>query len=448
MSLPTRIFKTESFRVASLFAILLLGLSWTLLGVVYWIVNDAELAALTGAVDSDIDTIRNGYKDEGTPEATEVVNQRLGFHQNTASGYYFLHDAHAGKLAGNLDLTDRSLGLRHFKLRRGSRDIAILGRGANIAEGVYAFVGRDTAPITATRSRLLHAFAWIAGASVLLAVLGGIFLGMQSMRRIDAITRTCESIVAGKFNDRVPLRGSGDELDRLATVVNDMLDRISTLLDNLRQMSSDIAHDLRTPLTHLRTRLETARHKSQTIEDYAATVTDAIADTDRLLRIFGALLRLSQIESGTRREIFSDLSLSAVLAKIYELYSPVAEDHSQILQGVIPAAIHIRGDAELLTQMFSNLVENALRHAPAGSVITIGILQSAGAPTAFVADNGPGIPAAERDNVLRRFYRLAASRSTPGNGLGLALVAAIAKLHQATLQLDDNHPGLIVRIIF
>jgi signal transduction histidine kinase len=448
LSPPTRLFRTESFRVAALFAILLLGLSWTLLGVVYWIVNDAEVSTLVSAVNSDIDTIENGYKDEGISEAIEVVKQRMGPSENTSAGYYFLQDGNRRKLAGNLDLGEPTVGLRRFVLRRASHDMTIMGRGAYIADTVYVFVGRDTSPITATKARLLDAFAWIAGASILIAGAGGIFFGVQSMRRIDAIARTCESIVAGRLNDRIPLRGSGDELDRLANVVNDMLDRISTLLENLRQVSSDVAHDLRTPLTHLRSRLENARQKCLTAEQYAATVGDAIGDTDRLLGIFSALLRLSQIESGTRRAVFSQVSLTQLLTKIYELYAPVAEDHAQALERVIQEEVIVNGDAELLTQLFSNLVENSLRHAPAGAIIRIGATSAPGAAVAFVEDNGPGIPVLERENVLRRFYRLATSRSTPGNGLGLALVAAVAKLHQARVELADNHPGLAVRIVF
>ncbi len=310
------------------------------------------------------------------------------------------------------------------------------------------FVGRDTSQIAATRVRILKAFAWIEAAAVILAGLGGIFFSVQFMRRIDAITRTCRAIIAGKFNDRMPLRGSGDELDGLSAALNDMLDRISALLDNLRQVSSDVAHDLRTPLTHLRNRLEEARQKSVTAEDYAAVVTHAIEDTDHLLAIFAALLRISQIESGSRLAAFSTAVAQRPVGEIYEMYRPVAEDAHQMLVRDLQKEVQIRGDGELLTQMFSNLIENAIRHAPAGTRIMIRLAVPDGTPTASVEDNGPGIPAAEHDKVFRRFYRLTSSRSTPGNGLGLALVAAIANLHNAKIELSDNRPGLCVRISF
>ncbi len=450
----TRVFKTESFRSAALFATLFLILSWALLGAVYWIVDDTETAALVGAVDADINTIRNGYRDKGLSEAVEVVHQRLGSGEYSGAdlpgGYILLEDPADGTLVGNLPPLNRQLGLFSFRPpgSRGPRVKAVLGRGVYIADGVYLFVGRDTGQIAATRARILRAFAWIEGVAIVLAGLGGIFFSVQFMRRIDAITRTCRSIVAGRFNDRIPLRGSGDELDSLSVAINNMLDRIATLLDNIRQVSSDVAHDLRTPLTHLRNRLEESRRKSVTAEDYASVVSQAIGDTDHLLAIFAALLRISQIESGSRLAAFSEVSLSELLERIHEMYRPVAEDQHQSLMKDIEQNVRIRGDGELLTQMFSNLIENSIRHTPSGTRILIRLAAAANTATASVEDEGPGIPSGEHDKVLRRFYRLTSSRSTPGNGLGLALVAAIAGLHNAKIELCDNHPGLRFLVSF
>lgn len=445
---PTRVLKTESFRSAALFATLFLILSWVLLGVVYWIVNDTQTAALVGAIDADINTIKNGYRGEGLPEAIEVVHQRLGAGKYSGAdlpgGYILIRDAASGEVEGNLQLGEFKQGLFSVPAprRQKHRSTTVLGRGVYIADGIYLFVGRDTGQIAATRVRILKAFAWIEGVAVVLAGLGGIFFSLQFMRRIDAITLTCQAIIAGKFSDRIPLRGSGDELDSLSAAINDMLDRISTLLDNLRQVSSDVAHDLRTPLTHLRNRLEEARQKSVTADDYAAMVSRAIDDTDHLLVIFSALLRISQIESGSRLAAFSALSLTDLLEKIYEMYAPVAEDERHALLHDIQRDVWIRGDAELLTQMFSNLIENAIRHTPSGTRILIRLRVSGDAVVASVEDDGPGIPAGEHAKVFRRFYRLTSSRSTPGCGLGLAMVAAIASLHNARIELVDNHPGL------
>jgi signal transduction histidine kinase len=446
---PIRVFKTESFRSAALFATLFLILSWALLGVVYWIVNDTQTSALVGAIDADISTIKNGYREKGVSEAVEVVHQRLGsgdyLGADLPGAYILLEDTVTGWLAGNLPTLNFKPGLFSFLGPRNGKHeskVTVLGRGVYVGEGVYLFVGRDTGQIAATRMRILKAFAWIEGVSIVIAGLGGIFFSVRFMRRIDAITRTCQAIMAGRFNDRIPLRGSGDELDGLSAAINNMLDRISTLLDNLRQVSSDVAHDLRTPLTHLRNRLEQARQKSVTADDYAAVVTQAIEDTDHLLVIFAALLRISQIESGTRLAAFSALSLTDLLEKIYEMYRPVAEDEHHVLLHDIQKDVWIRGDAELLTQLFSNLIENAIRHTPSGARIRLGLKAENSAAVAFVEDNGPGIPPGEHDKIFRRFYRLTSSRSTPGNGLGLALVAAIANLHNARIGLRDSRPGL------
>ena len=452
---PTRVFKTESFRSAALFATLFLILSWVLLGVVYWIVNNTQTAALVEAIDADISTIKNGYRGEGLPEAIEVIHQRLGSEtfsgEDLPGGYIVIRDEASGRFEGNLQLTEFRLGL--FSVPAPPRKtkhhpVTVLGRGVYIADGIYLFVGRDTSHIRATRVRIIKAFAWIEGVSIVLAGLGGIFFSVQFMRRIDAITRTCQSIIAGKFTDRIPLRGSGDELDTLSVAINNMLDRISTLLDNLRQVSSDIAHDLRTPLTHLRNRLEEARQKSVTTDDYAAVISHAIDDTDHLLVIFSALLRISQIESGSRLAAFSTLSLTDILERIYDMYGPVAEDENHVLQHDIQKDVRIRGDGELLTQMFSNLIENAIRHTPSGTRILIRLAVSGNTVAASVEDNGPGIPLGEYDKVFRRFYRLTSSRSTPGYGLGLALVAAIANLHNAKIEPSVNHPGLRCVISF
>ncbi|MGC1523803.1 MAG: HAMP domain-containing sensor histidine kinase [Steroidobacteraceae bacterium] len=450
----TRVFKTESFRSAALFATLFLVLSLALLGAVYWIVDDTETAALIGAIDADIKTIRNGYRDKGLSEAIEVVHQRLGSGEYSGAdlpgGYILIQEGANGALVGNLPPLNRQLGLFSFPAPGNHQPGAktVLGRGVLIADGVYLFVGRDTSQIAATRARILKAFGWIEGVSIVLAGLGGIFFSVQFMRRIDAIARTCQSIVAGKFNHRIPLRGSGDELDSLSLAINNMLDRIATLLDNIRQVSSDVAHDLRTPLTHLRNRLEEARQKSVTAEDYAAVVTQALGDTDHLLAIFAALLRISQIESGSRLAAFSELSLSELLERIHEMYRPVAEDQHQSLLQDIQKNVRIRGDGELLTQMFSNLIENSIRHTPSGTRILIRLAAAGNTATACVEDGGPGIPQQEHDKVFRRFYRLTSSRSTPGNGLGLALVAAIAGLHNAKIELSDSHPGLRVQVSF
>jgi signal transduction histidine kinase len=227
-----------------------------------------------------------------------------------------------------------------------------------------------------------------------------------------------------------------------------MLDRLHGLMEGLKQVSNDIAHDLRTPLSRLKQRLEAVRSEANSVEEYREAVDQAVQDADMALSTFGALLRIAQIESGKRRANFSDLDLSELLASLVSTYSAVAEDMGKALVSSIESNIWVRGDHELLTQLFVNLIENGLRHTPSGATVSLSLARRDGRPIAEVADTGPGIPESERTNVFKRFYRLERSRSTPGAGLGLALVAAVADLHSARIELLDNKPGLKVVLQF
>jgi signal transduction histidine kinase len=269
---------------------------------------------------------------------------------------------------------------------------------------------------------------------------------MGFLRRIEEINRTTRSIMDGDLAQRVPVSGGGDEMDQLAVNLNAMLDRIQTLMESLKRVSDDIAHDLRTPLSRLRHRLEAARGRTGPHGD--AVIEQSIAEVDAILETFSALLRISQIESGARRAGFSEISLERIVSDVGEAYAPVAEDRGQRLKTVLASVPPIQGDRELLTQMVANLIENPIRHCPADVEIIIGLALEGGSPVLRVADTGPGIPASECEKVLRRYYRLEASRTTPGSGLGLALVKAVADLHGATVELSDNQPGLRVIVRF
>ncbi len=445
---PIRIFKAESFRFATLFAVVFLTLTGVLIGTVVWIVAGTERDTLLEANESDIATVINGLRSEGLPEAIEVVQQRLG---TPGAGTYMVIETQAGQvLAGNLAFIPCSA--QPFMLAvpvpAGRHPQRVLGRCAPLTASTQLFVGRDTFTLDATRECILHAFAWVALGTCAFAILAGLFLGRRFMAQVDAITQTCERVISGKLNERIPMRGRGDEWDRLARAINEMLDRISSLLENLQQVSSDVAHDLRTPLTRLRNRLEAARERSTGVVEYSAAITSALEDTDRLLSLFSALLRISQIEAGTRVQSFAAVELSALLERLFQIYLPVAEDCGHSLSRELQPDLIIRGDAELLTQLFSNLIENALGHTPVGTHIRLIAAAVDGECVACVTDNGPGVPPDDLGKVTRRFYRGSSSRSSAGHGLGLSLVAAIAQLHSAKLQLADAGPGLRVDLVF
>ncbi len=255
-----------------------------------------------------------------------------------------------------------------------------------------------------------------------------------------------EAIIGGDMGRRIPVRGSDDDLDRLSATFNRMLDRIGMLMDSLRQVSSDIAHDLRTPLTRLRQRLEATR--TLAAGDARAEIEGALGDVDAILDTFAALLRIAQIEGGARRAAFRPVDLTAVARTVVEAFAPSAEDTGQSLTLEPSGELIIDGDRELLTQMLANLVENALRHAGVTARAVVATRSSGIDVVVVVRDDGPGVPEVERGRIFDRFYRLEHSRSTPGSGLGLALVAAIARLHDASLELDDARPGLEVRVRF
>jgi signal transduction histidine kinase len=227
-----------------------------------------------------------------------------------------------------------------------------------------------------------------------------------------------------------------------------MVARIETLMDGLRQVSNDIAHDLRTPLSRLRQRLDAAGRAQPSLGDYEALVAQSIGDVDAILETFAAMLRIAEVEAASRTQGFAAVDLSELLNTVVEVYEPLASERAQTLTGRIAPGLVVRGDRELLTQLVANLVQNALKHTPPGTRVTVDAATAAGAVEVVVTDTGTGIPEGERDKVFRRFYRLEASRGTAGSGLGLSLAAAIAGLHGATLALSDNAPGLRVTLGF
>lgn len=305
----------------------------------------------------------------------------------------------------------------------------------------------------ATTDRLEHvaflSFLWATLVAMAGAIFGGALLARKAQRRLDGIAGAMAAVSHGAFDTRVPLRGNGDDIDAVSGQINEALDRLSALMETMRQVSSDIAHELKTPLNRLKIQIETAIAGDERGEPSSEALCDARAEANQINETFEALLRISQIEAGARRTRFQDIDLSDVVASVAEIYGDVAEDSGHVLTASIePApALTIRGDRELLTQMLVNLVENAIRHCPPGAAIAISLARQGEKAVVAVSDDGPGIPAVEREKVFRRLYRLDKSRTTAGSGLGLSLVRAIADLHAGDVRIRDNQPGVLAEVV-
>ena len=438
-----RAFHTEGFRIAAVF-VAIFALSAAVLTIVTLvIVNEEFQNQIVQFANADIAAVKDGYRTEGEAEAREVIHQRMA--APGASDFFLLERGATKRLVGNLAPMPPRTGILTLPHPDGTPGHGILGVGAFVAPDLYVFSGSDLYHARLARQRILRILTWIFGGTLILALLGGLTVSRGFLRRTDVIVRTCRAIMAGNLASRIPVRGTQDELDRLSETINAMLDRIAALMDNLGQVTNDIAHDLRTPVTHLRHRLERARSQAVTVADYDQALEAAIAASDDILALFAALLRIAQVEGGARRAAFAPVDLAKLLAHLGELFGPVAEDAHHHLSMSLDGPAWILGDRELLTQLFSNLIENAIIHTPAGTQVTISLGREGGDAVAAVSDDGPGVPPDEHKKLFQRFYRREASRTRPGYGLGLALVSAIMDLHGARMKIEGTN-GLRVAL--
>lgn len=318
-----------------------------------------------------------------------------------------------------------------------------------LPDGRVLIVGADPETVERMDEWMLPAFATAFGLMGAIGIGGGMWLSGALRRRIGTMTRAADAIVDGHMAQRMPLDGSGDEFDRLAATLNAMLDRIAALMDNLRQVSGDIAHDMRMPLARLRQSADVAlAGETRDPDRLRQALVHTIDQSDDMLALFNAMLTISEVEAGGPALRRTRLDLSTLVTDLAESFAASAEDVGKQLSLAIEPDLSIDGNRELIAQLLVNLLDNALRHTPPGAAITVALETAGGAVILSVADNGPGIPAGERDRVFGRFIRLERSRSTPGHGLGLNLVAAIAKAHDATISLQDNQPGVRMSVTF
>jgi signal transduction histidine kinase len=450
VTLP-RLLRTASFRLSALYAILF-GASVLLLGVVaFWSTRSALEKQLTRRIEAETMLLEQEFRSNGIDGLIATVRQRTRVNGTLD---YFVVDTAGKRLAGELPIRSDRLGWVEIDTgqdaggRQNGENETVRVLVTQLDGGFRLGVGEDLEQVGEMEETFLGILGSALGIVLVLGIGGGLLLSAAFLRRVDMITRTADAIIDGDLSRRIERTGSGDDFDHLSATLNAMLDRIAGLMENLRQVSNDIAHDLRMPLSRLRQDLEEARRRDLTAADFKRVIDDAVAEADVLLETFSALLRIAQIEAGTRRSAFRPVDLSDVVRTVAEAYAPAVEESGRTLRAEIAAGVQVHGDRGLLSQLFVNLVENALHHTPPGTTIALRLSRQPAGARAEVADTGSGIPADERVKVFRRFYRLERSRTTAGSGLGLSTVAAIVELHHAAIELLDNAPGLRVVIRF
>jgi signal transduction histidine kinase len=447
-----RLLRLSPVRYALAFAGVATVVMGVLLLVIYWSMISLLERHLDETIEQQLEVLRNDFRQDGRDAVIRLVRQHE--ERNRDSPVHFLVlDGEDSVIAGDLPIVHSHKGWQIIPATRSqvSGDTLVRqlrGYGEMLDDETFVLVTHDTKDLHQTREFIIASFAVALALTVVLALGGGLLIGKALLRRVEDVNRTAHAIMEGDLSQRVPVVGRGDELGGLAESLNRMLARIQELMENLQQVSNDIAHDLRTPLGRLRQRLEACRRKTQTSVEYEAAIDAAIAESAMILETFDAMLRIAQIEAGARRARFTTVDLSGVVDNVVEAFSAAAEDEGKFIESAIESGMVLRGDRELLMQMLANVVENAIRHTPSGTRVQVCVERDDSCVRLIVSDDGPGIRAGDRERVLRRFYRLDTSRVTPGSGLGMSLVAAVTKLHDADLSLSDNDPGLRVSITF
>ena len=450
----TSITRSIAWRIAIGYAVLF-GVSVLALLVFIYVSTEGFMTRqMEAVIEAEVQGLAERYRVGGVRGVRALVRDRIA-RNPASSSIYLLADPNFRVLAGNLsswpqaaqgadpwvefelyttDDADRRevhhARARHFQLRR----------------GFHLLVGRNLRDFEAMRSAIVRNVAWGIVVAAVLAIAIAWWLRRSVTTRIESINRTSRRIMEGELSERIESHGSGDEFDELVANLNAMLERIETLMDDVRRVSDNVAHDLRTPLGRLRTRLEQFRDAGGD-DATAALAQAALSEADQMLATFNALLRIARIETRQRRHAFERLDLATIGDDVADLYAPVAESRGITFRHSGIAA-PVDGDADLLFQSLANLLDNAMKYTPEDGTVTLHVTSDDDSVSVVVADSGPGVPPEEREAVLRRFYRLEPARSTPGSGLGLSLVAAVAQLHEAVLTLEDNAPGLVVRLRF
>ncbi len=445
----TKLFKSSTFRLALIY-MALFGLSvLLLLGFIYWSTAGYMLRQTEATIEAEITGLAERYDLSGLPGLSKVLRERLA-RQKTTTSIYLLTDPQFKPIIGNLTQwpseQPSEQGWMSFAIDSGAGDDADhhkgLARVFLLRGDFHLLVGRDVHDLEEIQRLIREALFWGILITIVLALAGGVMMSRTVMHRIEVINATCRQIMHGDLAKRIPRTGGDDDFDRLVDMLNRMLDQIEELLLGVKQVTNNIAHDLRTPLTRLRRRLDMLRQNDNSIANHDDLLDQAIGEADGLLTTFKALLRISEVESGARRGDFKDVDMTALLHDLMELYAPLSEEKGQSFFAEVGPSRPIQGDRDLLFQAFANVLDNAIKYTPASGTIRLDIHDQAEQLQIAIGDDGPGIPCEAWEKIFERFFRLEESRSSPGNGLGLSLVAAIVNLHHGRIELADNHPGL------
>jgi signal transduction histidine kinase len=437
--------RSASLRFAALFGVVF-ALSALALVLFLWLSTAGLLdRQVEAAINADAQGLVERWSEGGVPALLLTIQERLNENVDD-DAIYEVGDSLRGAISGNLGrwpgvVTSPGVFYELQVVRAGTRSVAEVRR-FDLPGGFMLLVGRDVRGRAELRRLLTNA---LFSSILVIAALGaaGAFVIRKLFRRMVAeVSATADAIAGGDLTPRVRRSGRGDEFDRMAESINTMLERIAKLMDGVRQVSNAIAHDLRTPITRARARLEDAALHARNDSELRAAVERAVSDLDGVTAVFQALMRIAEIEVGARRSAFAEVDMGPLLADLAELYGAVAEENGLTLRLEVPDTLPILGDRDLLQQAVANLLDNAIKFSPDGGAVLLCGLREARQVCITVADQGPGIPEADRPRATERFFRGEAARNTPGSGLGLALVQAVAMLHEGSLQLEDAHPGL------
>jgi signal transduction histidine kinase len=455
MASPTqlRLFRTTAFKLSAIYLAVFTIFAAFLIGYIARNTTDILQAQMRDAIQTEMAGIAGQYARGGLPLLAHFVDVRS---RQPGASLYLLTTPTGDKIAGNvesvppgvLDGDDADPKVVPY-LRLGEENArsryAALVSVTKLPDGERILVGRDVseseALIGVVRKSLILTVALMIG----LGLISWMFVSNRVLKRIDAIAATSRTIIAGNLSERLAVTGTGDEFDRLAESLNTMLSRIERLMSGLKQVSDNIAHDLKTPLTRMRNRVERTLAEAKGDRAYREALQATIEEADQLIRTFNALLMIARVEAGSSDAEFGVFDASEAARDVFELYEPVAEDAGVKLELQAPHPVMLRANRELISQALANLVDNAIKYAGEASPeprVTLRVEEAADGARLAVVDNGGGISEDDRERVKERFVRLEESRSKPGAGLGLSLVSAVAQLHNGRLVLGDNAPGL------